>query len=185
MRAKMTKALTWTIIVLTMICLCALSYAEYFLLHPITEGLKAPDFRLLGYSYDEFAAWEASLGEEGTAIYLAWFTDGIDVYLPTLVGLTIALLLHGILSRFPRYRARSAFLKTMVLAIFALPYVFFDHFENLIVSDAIDARGNAGVGIIEFASSMTVLKFSFVGIALVVIFALWMASLKQNGKLGS
>ena len=176
----MIKKLTWFIAVLAFICLCALNYAEYFILHALSDGLKSPDFRPFGYSYDEFAVWQTRLGDQGTALYLKWFSNGFDKFFPALLGLLIALVMHGVLNRFPKYQARSSLLKLLVPAIFALPYVFFDYFENLVVADAISAKGNAGSSMIAFASSLTVLKFSFLAIALVAIFVFWMASLKQN-----
>lgn len=174
----MSKKLTWIVVGLALICLVALNYIEFFVLHPFSGGLMSPDFRFFGYSYDEFAEWQTALGLEGVAAYIKWFPNGIDKYYPALVGMAVALLLHLVLNQFPRYRSRTVLLKNLVLCIFSLPYVFFDYFENLVVLDALSAGGNAGQQMIEFASSMTVLKASFLSISLVVILVLWLASLK-------
>lgn len=178
----MIKALTWFVIILTLICLSVLNYVEFFVLHRFSGGLMSPDFCILGYSYDQFAQWQTALGEKGAASYIRWFPNGVDKYLPVLLGLAIALLIHQILNRFPRYRSRSILLKILVPAIFAGPYVFFDYFENLVILDALNAQGNAGAAMIQFASSLTVLKASFFSIALVVMLVFFMTSLKIKVK---
>ena len=178
----MIKALTWFVIVLALLCLGVLYYVEFFVLHNFSDGLMSPDFRILGYSYDQFVQWQAALGEEGTATYIKWFPSGIDKYFPALVGMAVALVLHQIFNLFPRYRSRSFLLKILVPAKFSLPYVFFDYFENLVVLDALSAQGNAGPSMIQFASSLTVLKASFLTISLVVMAAFFMASLKIKAK---
>lgn len=174
------KALTWFVLALAFVCLCALNYAEFILLGSISDGLRSPDYRFFGYTYDQFAAWQSKLGDSGTATYLKWFPNGFDKFFPAIVGLAIALVMHQVLSRFARYQERSKSLKVLVPAMFALPYVFFDYFENLVVADAINAQGNAGSSMIAFASSLTVLKAAFLTISLIIIVAFWMASLKTK-----
>lgn len=174
----MNKLITWIAVALALICLAVLNYVEFFMLHPINGGLMSPDFRFFGYSYDQFAQWQSALGDEGVEVYIKWFPNGIDKYYPALVGMAIALVLHQTLNRFPRYRARTVLLKNLILCIFSLPYVFFDYFENLVVLDALGAGRNAGELMIEFASSMTALKATFLSISLLVIAALWLASLR-------
>lgn len=178
----MLKALTRIAILLALIFLSALNYVEFFVLHPFSDGVMSPDFRFLGYSYDQFIQWQTALGTEGVAAYINWFPNGLDKFFPAIAGIAIALVLHQILNRFPRYRSRSALLKILVPLIFSLPYVFFDYFENLVVVDALSANGNAGFGAIQFASSLTVLKASFLSIALIVMVGFYMTSLKIKEK---
>lgn len=174
----MLKALTWLAILLALNFLSALNYIEFFVLHPFSNGLMSPDFRFFGYSYDAFTQWRTALGDEGAAAYIKWFPNGFDRYFPAIMGITIALVLHQVLNRFPRYNNRSALLKVLVPLMFSLPYVFFDYFENLVVLDALSGTGNAGAAAVQFASSLTVLKASFMTISLVVMMAFFLASLK-------
>ncbi|MEM8541199.1 MAG: hypothetical protein AAGF25_09615 [Pseudomonadota bacterium] len=176
----MSKIFTWIIVGLALLCLCVLNYVEFFVLHPLNGGLMSPDFRFLGYNFDDFVLWQTELGELGSAAYINWFPNGVDKFFPALVGLSVALLLHQTLSRFPRYGNRSVLLKCLIPVAISFPYVFFDYFENQVLLDAVRAGSNAGYGMIQFASSLTVLKASFLTIALIILVGFWMSSLKTK-----
>ena len=174
------KKLTWLIVILTVLLFGAMNVIEYGHVHTFSGGLKSPDLRITGYSADQFNQWLDNIGPNGAELYLRWFPNGLDMIFPALAGLSIALLVHASASRFPRYKARSIALKILFPLAVALPYIFFDYFENAVVADAIEAGGNAGANAIAFASSLTVLKFSFAAFAIIVIVAFWLASLKLN-----
>ncbi len=174
------KRLTWVSLILTVLCLAAMIVFEFVYLSPISGGLTSPDYRLTGYTYEEFATWLDYIGPNGAELYLAWMPHGLDRFFPLLAGASIALLVHATANQFPRYKSRSSILKILLPAALALPYVIFDYFENTVIADAVVAQGNAGPNLIAFASSLTVLKFAFLAIALLIIFSLWLATLKTK-----
>ncbi len=174
------KRLTWFSVVLTLLCLAAISVIEFVYLSPISGGLKSPDYRFTGYTYEQFATWLDYIGPNGAQLYLSWMPMGLGRVFPALAGVSIALIFHAVSNQFPRYQSRSTPFKTLLPIALALPYVIFDYFENAVIADAIVAGGNAGPSLIAFASSLTVSKFSFLAIALLIIGGLWLATLNSR-----
>ncbi|MEO0543365.1 MAG: hypothetical protein AAFY99_06050 [Pseudomonadota bacterium] len=143
---------------------------------PMADGQKAPDAQPLGYSHDAVMGWASSLDANERSAFLLWHTRFLDFVFPILLMAALFVLLTASLRQFERFRTLPSWLRVALPVVLVAPYGLFDFLENGLVADML--RGEVPIDPVSvgLASSYTVLKFSFVGIAFAVWFGLWMVT---------
>jgi hypothetical protein len=161
-----------------------------FRLTPRLTGIDAatisntPDLQFGGYSVTDLASWLTALGQSGRAAFLNWHTFALDLTLPLLAFLAFGLAMRTALARFPRTAELSTAIVTVLC--FAAPgaYMIADYAENAVVAALLSDPSRLTAFTASLATGLTVTKFAFVALSLVLLCCVWLPALLQNKQRG-
>lgn len=142
---------------------------------PMADGQRAPDSLFAGYDLDTFAGWAGSLDALERAAFLFWHTNLLDRIFPFLLMAALYLLITAALRQFPRYQKQPSWIRTAVPLALVAPYGLFDILENGMVADMLRGGVDINATAVGLAATYTVLKYSFVVLAVVVAGVFWLA----------
>ncbi len=162
---------------------CALANLAAFRFEPRLTGIatdiigRTPDMQFGGYSRAHLFDWLAALGEGGRHAFLRWHTYRLDLTLPVLAFLALGFSMRAALARFPRTTALSP---VIVAALcFAAPgaYMAADYSENAVIARLLASPDGLNDFNASLASGLTVAKFAFAALSLVLLCCVWLPAL--------
>lgn len=161
----------WLITLATLLNYIVLVGVGMTQLVPLTDGLQPLDLRIAGYSHADVMAYVATLDRQ--AISLLNILRWIDTSFPLLFSL--AMIGWG------RRWAQNFPLHTRALVVL-LPLAYFvaDMVENSLVA-RIFTKAMPSVELVQMASTVTVLKFVAVGLALLLLAGLGYRAATRKG----
>ncbi|MBO6638905.1 MAG: hypothetical protein JJ920_11740 [Roseitalea sp.] len=171
-----TKAL----IALAIVWFAAMAGMHAFWFEPMTGGLRAPDSRLLGYTAEDFAAWQAALGAGGQAAFLRWHSGFADLVFPWLLMAALFFAMRETLGRLPRFRLLPRWTQIVVPLALVTPYGLFDVLENGLVADMLTGAVPVNDASVGLSSAYTVLKWTFIVLAFSALLVFRLAAARQS-----
>jgi len=173
-----TKAL----IALAIVWFAAMAGMHVFWFEDMTGGLRAPDSRPWGYSAADFEAWQAALSADGRAAFLRWHSGFADFVFPWLLMAALFFAMRETLGRFPRFAHLPRWTQVAVPLALVAPYGLFDVLENGLVADMLTGAVPVSDVSVGLASAYTLLKWSFVALALGAFLVFRLAAARNARK---
>ena len=138
----------------------------------LSGGLPILDSRL-GYTFAEANHLFTVLGEQGRQLYTT--LQVLDLIFPLGYGISMTLALTGIITRlFPEGHSME---KTILIPILAM---IFDYLENITIATMIASYPNLSPLVVNIANIFTLLKWSCIILALVLLVVLAMLALVKK-----
>lgn len=158
----------------------AMTALEFLYFRQLSGGLPSLDVRITGFTPDEGMAWLTSLGRRGSEIILVWHYLTFDLLFPALLSVTMVSVILAMGRRMKTFRGLPAQVQAIFALILVLPYTFADYAQNLAVARLLSDFLSANPDSLSLASSLTVAKFVFLAIPLIVIAVFTVAGQKQR-----
>jgi len=170
-----TRKAFWTLVALTTLIYAAMLLWTGPILVAEAGGLTPFDLRLTGYTLADSRAFLEALTPKGLALYsgpAGW----LDTFFPGMFTLVLMWSIWALTHRRP-------FVLRFALVLTGFIYGILDYLENASVAVILKTPPDALDGaLVSSASRFTVLKFIFVGIAIITIFALLIARARDKRR---
>lgn len=152
----------------------------FFTLTPLE--VPPPDAHYFGIGFETARYWLEAMTDDLRDSFLIWHTFTLDFTLPILLLLALIGLTLRYGTRLPRFAKIPSGWKLTLAGLFPLLYVLSDLAENILVAIMLQLPEPVSDGHIALVGAATLLKFTFLTLAAVILLSTYMAGKTTTPK---
>lgn len=153
----------------TLAVLAVMAALEFFYFRPISGGLSSLAWRPFGFEPQDGIAWLTALGPRGAEGLLVWHYFSIDLVFPALLSVTLLSLLLFAGQKLPWFMALGPRRRGALGVCIIAPYMLAHYAQNIVLIQLLSDPQSANAETLAVASTLGVLKFGLLFIALFVL----------------